>query len=46
MIDANWVLKLTNFGISSLIHNFMTDGTLQCTTSIPLEGFYNKDYRS
>ncbi|PAV85020.1 hypothetical protein WR25_04471 [Diploscapter pachys] len=37
MIDANWVLKLTNFGVSSLIHNFMTDGTLQCTTSIALE---------
>ncbi|TKR80989.1 hypothetical protein L596_014945 [Steinernema carpocapsae] len=38
MIDANWVLKLTNFGLGRLVHRFNETGQLVCE-SIPLSHY-------
>ncbi|CAJ0953042.1 unnamed protein product, partial [Mesorhabditis belari] len=40
LIDANWVLKLTQFGISSMIHEFAKADTLKPLEMIPLQMYH------
>ncbi|KAK6061242.1 hypothetical protein COOONC_01089 [Cooperia oncophora] len=30
LVDSNWVLKLTHFGVASMLHELVTDKVLQC----------------
>ncbi|CAJ0566463.1 unnamed protein product, partial [Mesorhabditis spiculigera] len=41
LIDANWVLKLTQFGISTMIHEFVNADTLKPLELISLQTYHN-----